>query len=167
MFKKKYIDKTLDKETFRKPKANEKQMLLEFKKELKSERNLDVILAIFMSVIFLATVILLPNDLFKLFVTIVTGFLCFVSIMLAKEYINDYKATNCQILDVSCDKIEFEDDLYEDSCYVVVKSNNTGLLSEYKYRPIKEYLIPELNEPAKIIKANRNYYLWLEEPIEN
>ena len=120
-----------------------------------------------MSLIFISTIIFLPNDFFKLFATIITGFLCFVSIMLAKEYINDYKATNLQILDVSCEKIEFEDDLYDDDCLVSVKSNNTGLISEYMYKPMKYYLVPELNEPARIIKANRNYYLWLDEPVEN
>lgn len=167
MIKKKYIDKTLDKENFRTPNADEKQIFVDFKKELKFERNSTFVMMIILSLLFLATIIYLPNDLFKLLVSLVTGFMAFVSIMLFKEQYNDYKATQYHILDVSCEKIEYEDDLYDDDCLVSVKSNNTGLVSEYMYKPMKRYLVPELNEPAKMIKVNRNYYLWLEEPVKN
>lgn len=168
MIKRKYIDKTLDKENFRTPNADEKQMFVDFKKELKFEKNSTFVMMIVLSLLFLATIIYLPNDLFKLLVSLVTGFMAFVSIMLFKEQYNDYKATQYHILDVSCEKIEYEDDLYDDDdCLVAVKSNNTGLVSEYMYKPMKRYLVPELNAPAKIIKVNRNYYLWLEEPVKN
>lgn len=161
MIKRKYIDETLDKENFRVPNANEKEMFSEFKKELKSERNSTFVIMIIMSLLFLATIIYLPNDLFKVFVSLVTGFMTFVSIMLFKEQYNDYKTTEYYVLEVSCEKIEYEDDLYDDDCLVSVKSNNTGLVSEYMYKPMKKYLVPELNEPAKMIKVNRNYYLMI------